>query len=122
MLFRSQRDTEPGATVMNQYLKNGKYQSIPVFVFLDADFNELGYFQERPDSVTQKRTERRAAMYAANPDFGDPSVSPSELPDDVRVRLQVETAHMNEELAPFAAREVVRELRQLATRNGSAHD
>lgn len=110
-----QRDTEPGATVMREYLKDGKYQSIPVFVFLDGQFNERGYFQERPESVTRMRAERRSELYADHPEFGDVSGSPSELPDDVRVRLQTEMARMNEALAPIAAREVVRELRALIT-------
>ena len=34
---------------MDQYLNNGQYKSIPTFVFLDGDFNELGVWIERPD-------------------------------------------------------------------------
>src|SRR5439155_25082005 len=39
--------------LMDQYLKQGKFRSIPAFVFLDQNFNELGHWNERPDSVTE---------------------------------------------------------------------
>src|ERR671939_554073 len=53
------RDQEPGATIMNDYLNKGQFKSIPVFVFLDSDFNELGVWIERPDSVTALREQKR---------------------------------------------------------------
>ena len=37
---------------MQPYLKEGKYQSIPVFVVYGANWNELGHFIERPAAVT----------------------------------------------------------------------
>ncbi len=37
----------PLADLMDQFLKNGLYRSIPVFVFLDEDMNELARFIER---------------------------------------------------------------------------
>ena len=39
------RDANPD--VMDQFLKNGVYRSIPVFVFLDEHMNELARFIER---------------------------------------------------------------------------
>jgi hypothetical protein len=35
------------------YRKDGLYHSIPVFVFYDKDFNELGHWIERPAIATQ---------------------------------------------------------------------
>ena len=35
------------------YRKDGLYQSIPVFVFFDRDFNELGSWIERPVAATR---------------------------------------------------------------------
>jgi hypothetical protein len=32
---------------MDQFLKDGRYRSIPVFVFLDEDMQELARFIER---------------------------------------------------------------------------
>src|SRR5262245_63360401 len=39
------RDQNPD--LMDQYLKNGVYRSIPVFAFLDEQMNELARFIER---------------------------------------------------------------------------
>lgn len=36
----------------DQYLKEGKYRSIPVFVFFDQQMRELGHFIERPAAAT----------------------------------------------------------------------
>ena len=36
------RDQEPGTQIMDQYLNRGQFKSIPTFVFLDDNFNELG--------------------------------------------------------------------------------
>src|SRR5262245_50013537 len=41
------RDANPD--LMDQYLKNGRYRSVPVFVFFDAEMNELARFiEQRP--------------------------------------------------------------------------
>ncbi|HTD78354.1 MAG TPA: thioredoxin family protein, partial [Chloroflexota bacterium] len=52
------RDQEPGTQVMDQYLNQGQFRSIPVFVFLDDNFKELGVWIERPESVTSLRAEK----------------------------------------------------------------
>lgn len=39
----------------DQYLKEGRYRSVPVFVFFDQDMTELGCFVERPRSVNEER-------------------------------------------------------------------
>src|SRR5215471_19756138 len=67
------RDQEPGSQIMDQYLNRGQFKSIPTLVFLDEDFNDLGVWIERPESVTKLREERRQKLYADNPTWGDPS-------------------------------------------------
>src|SRR5215208_2646470 len=47
------RDQETGTQIMDQYLNKGQFKSIPTFVFVDGNFNELGVWVERPDSVTK---------------------------------------------------------------------
>ena len=37
--------------VMDEHLNKGQYKSIPTVIFLDGEFNELGVWIERPDSV-----------------------------------------------------------------------
>ena len=50
----------------DQYLKEGRYRSVPVFVFFDEEMNEMGCFVERPRSVNEERQnliDRLAAEY-----------------------------------------------------------
>jgi Thioredoxin len=58
------RDRNPD--LMDGYLNQGMFRSIPVFVFLDERMNELARFVERPSSVTEymerKQLELRRAM------------------------------------------------------------
>jgi len=113
------RDQEPGSQIMDQYLNRGQFKSIPTFVFLDDNFNELGVWIERPDSVTKQREERRLALYKQHPEWGDPSTPIAELPEETRTQVQQATAAMRNETKPFANSEVVRELRELVQRVGS---
>ena len=110
------RDQSPGSQVMDQYLKDGQFRSIPTMIFLDDDFNELGVWIERPASVTRLREEKRKAIYAAHPEFGSPETPVATLPEDVRGQLQAEIQKMRAETAPFANAEVVRELREIVER------
>jgi thioredoxin family protein len=111
ILLRDQNDD-----VMQQYLNQGKYKSIPVFVFLDEGFRDIGHWIERPASVTDLRAKKRREIYASDPAFGSPDAPVDQLPDDVRARLQEKLAKMREETTAFANGEVIRELRELVTR------
>lgn len=102
--------------IMQRYLNKGQFKSIPVFVFLDDHFRELGHWIERPASVTEVRAKRRKDIFAAHPEFGSPDAPVDQLAEDIRVRLQAELAKMRDETAKFANAEVVRELREIATR------
>jgi Thioredoxin len=113
------RDQQPGSEIMDQYLKNGQFKSIPVFVFLDESFNELGVWIERPESVTEERERRRLELYRQHPEWGDPSTPIAELSDELRTQVQQATAALRAETKPFANAEVVRELRELVQRISS---
>ena len=102
--------------IMQGYLNKGQFKSIPVFVFFDDGFRELGHWIERPASVTEVRAKRRKDIFAAHPEFGSPDAPVDQLAEDVRVRLQAELGKMRDETAKFANAEVVRELRENATR------
>lgn len=102
--------------LIDQYLKEGKYRSIPVFVFFDESFQELGHFIERPASVTELRAKKRLELYAQNPEFGSPDSPVDQLPEDVRVRLAQATAQLREDTTPWANSEVVRELKAIVNR------
>jgi hypothetical protein len=45
------RDKNPD--LMDQYLNQGTYRSIPVFAFFDENMNEIARFIERPPKVTE---------------------------------------------------------------------
>ncbi len=45
------RDKNPD--IMNLYLKEGKFQSIPVFAFFDKNLRPLCHWIERPEAATQ---------------------------------------------------------------------
>lgn len=115
------RDDESaaGPALMAQYLNKGEFKSIPTVVFLDQDFNELGVWVERPDSVTKDRETRRLKLYADHPEWGDPSAPIAQLPEDIRTQVQQGTAQMRSETKAFADSEVVRELRELVQRISS---
>ena len=101
--------------LMERWLNQGKYQSIPVFVLFDQDFRELGHWIERPASVTERRGAERRKIFAAHPEFGSPDAPVDQLPEDVRGRLQAALQKMRDDLVPFANAEVQRELRELVT-------
>jgi hypothetical protein len=108
------RDQHP--ELMEQYLNQGQFRSIPVFAFFDDQFNELGRFIERPESVTERRAQRRLAIFAAHPEFGSPEAPVDQLPEAVRVQLSQAIASMREELKPLETQEVVRALRAIVDR------
>lgn len=102
--------------LMTLYLNQGRYKSIPVFVFFDGEFREIGRFVERPDSVIELRARRRREVFASDPAFGAPDQPIDQLPEETRLRLQEALARMREETVPFANAEVVRELRAIVER------
>ena len=99
--------------LIDQYLKEGKFRSIPVFVFLDDNFNELGRFIERPQVVTERRAQRRQEIYAQHPEFGSLETPIDQLPENVRTDLQQAMNAMREELKPQDNQEVVNALRAI---------
>jgi hypothetical protein len=114
------RDQEPGSQIMDQHLNKGQFKSIPTLIFLDGDFNELGVWVERPESVTRVREEKRQALYRQHPEWGDPGTPIAELTEEVRTQVQQATAAMRNETKAFANSEVVRELREIVQRAASS--
>lgn len=103
--------------IMDQYLKEGQFRSIPVFVFFDQEFNEFGYWIERPASMTKLVQEVRNKHFASDPDLAGlpPTTSPSELSEEARLRLSKVMADFRAENRAFSDREVVREIREIVS-------
>lgn len=105
--------------IMDQYLKEGKFRSIPVFVFFDQQFNEIGRFIERPGSVTERRATLRQELFAQHPEFGAPGTPPDQLPEDVRRQMMQATATQREQLKPQENRDVIVALGAIAAKAGA---
>jgi Thioredoxin len=61
---------DKNADLMDQYLNQGMYRSIPVFAFFDENMNEVARLLERPSKITdqleKKMLEVRRSMRADN--------------------------------------------------------
>jgi selT/selW/selH-like putative selenoprotein len=99
--------------IMEQYLKDGTYRSIPVFVFFDEGFEELGHWIERPASVTEQQAQFRRELFANDPLLADfaPDTPVAQLPEEARSRVQQATAAFRQQNRARFDREVVREIR-----------
>ncbi|MBM4433860.1 MAG: thioredoxin family protein [Chloroflexi bacterium] len=106
-------ERDANADLMDQYLNQGQWKSIPVFAFFDDGWSEVGVFIERPDPVTEIRARKRREVFAAHPEFGSPDAPPDQLPEDVRARLQAELQKMRDETTDWANGEVIREIRAI---------
>jgi selT/selW/selH-like putative selenoprotein len=101
--------------IMDQYLKDGQFRAIPVFVFFDEDFRELGFWIERPASVSEMQAAAIKQLYASDPAFADvaPGTDFGALPENARNRMMQFFASFREQHRVFSDSEVVRELRTL---------
>jgi selT/selW/selH-like putative selenoprotein len=99
--------------LIDQYLKDGQFRSIPVFVFFDAAFHELGHWIERPARISELQGQMRRDLFAYDPLVSAfaPDTPPAQLSEEARARLQQANSKFREENRDFADREVVRELR-----------
>ena len=57
--------------VMNEFLKEGKYQSIPTFVFYTGDLDYICHWIERPELADRESGEIEAAIREENPALDD---------------------------------------------------
>ena len=68
----------------DQYLKEGKYRSVPVFVFFDQQMRELGHFIERPAQATAEMAEATAKLVAEHPEIPDLGASFDTMSDSAK--------------------------------------
>lgn len=65
--------------IMDAYLKEGLYRSIPVFVLLDADFNEIGFVIERSPRATMALVAAAQHVLTDRPDLAPAGTGPFEF-------------------------------------------
>lgn len=78
--------------LIDQYLKEGKYRSIPVFVVYDKDWNELGHFIERPAAVTKMMGEETRRFAQDNPQLEGANRSYENMPDETRTAVRANSS------------------------------
>jgi hypothetical protein len=54
--------------MIQPYLKNGEFESIPVFIFFDKDHRELGHFIERPELANKELHVTREVLGDTSPE------------------------------------------------------
>jgi selT/selW/selH-like putative selenoprotein len=101
--------------LMDQYLNQGQFRSIPVFAFFDSAFQPLGHWIERPALISNLMGKMRRDLFASDPLLSNfpPNTSPGELPEDARNRYIQANLAFRAEHRNLADREVVRELQTL---------
>lgn len=101
--------------IMEQYLKDGKFQSIPVFVLFDSDFQEIGHWIERPAKMTALMQEMIADFYATDPVVAGlaPDTPFGALSEEARAKLGQRMGAFRAEHRALSDSEVFRELRAI---------
>ena len=99
--------------IMEQYLKYGTFQAIPLILFVAESGDVIGDLKERPESVTEIRSRKREELYQSHPEFGTPG-NYAELVPETRAALQDALFALREETRSFAIHAVVRELAAIA--------
>lgn len=104
--------------LMDQYLKEGQFRSIPVFAFFDENFRELGHWIERPARIHEMLMAMRRNLFATDPALAGMTMdmSPSQMPEEARNRLMQANADFRAAHRIESDQEVVRELRALVER------
>lgn len=85
-----ERDENPD--IINMYLKDGQFQSIPVFVVIDENWNELGHFIERPAAVTKLMGEETARFARENPELEGANRSYDNMPEETRTAVRANSS------------------------------
>lgn len=108
--------------LMDQYLNQGQFRSIPVFVFFDQNFRELGHWIERPARIHEMLMAMRRNLFATDPALAGMTIdmSPSQMPEEARNRLMQANADFRAAHRIESDQEVVRELRALVARGLAA--
>ncbi len=67
-----------------RWLKNGIHRAIPVIAFFDGNWNELGYYQEKPVQVYKEEAAAIANFATLHPDLPDSSLPYAEMSDTTK--------------------------------------
>lgn len=113
-----QRDEHPD--LMRAYLTDGRFAAIPVFVFLDADFNEIARYVERPPSITRLRRSEREELARRDPRFTPAEAKPSAFDEPTKSDLKAAILELRAESQPQASVLIAAELAATVDRIAAA--
>ncbi len=106
------RDQHP--ELMDQFLNQGRYRSIPVFAFFNEDHQEIGRFIERPSDLNAQREQRRTLLYANHPEMGEPETPIESLSREQQEARRQLLSELDHELYETRVRLTIRDLRSIA--------
>jgi hypothetical protein len=100
--------------LMAAYRKDGRFDSIPVFVFLDGHFNEIGRYVERPDEVTTIYQWHRDELARRDQSFAPAGTPAGRFDEPVRERLRAAMDELRERDRPQANARIAAALETIA--------
>lgn len=78
--------------IMDQYLNQGEFRSIPTFIVYDPDWNELGFYSERPAEATRRMASESARFARENPHLEGANRSYDKMPDETRQAVRANSS------------------------------
>jgi hypothetical protein len=104
------RDERP--ELMDRFLRDGRHRTIPAFVFLTAEFDELGRWYERPAVINTMQEKMLAELYERDPAFRGitPGTPFPQLPEPARLSLIEALKKFRRETRVVSDHEIVREI------------
>lgn len=101
--------------LIDLYLKDGQFRSIPVFAFFDSAFRPIGHWIERPARISALMNARRQELFATDPALAgvDPATPPGELSEAARTRMMAFFGEFRAATRQESDHEVLRELHAL---------
>jgi hypothetical protein len=73
--------------IADQYLKEGKHRSIPVFIYFDQDMGEIGHLIERPARATAEMRAARERYITEHPDNAELRAPTDQQSEETRALL-----------------------------------
>lgn len=104
--------------LIDQYLKEGQFRSIPVFVLYDERWNELGHFIERPAAATQEMAQETRRFAQEHADAEGINRSYENMPDETRQKVRENSARFRWSNMLRWDRMALEELKQIASQGG----
>jgi hypothetical protein len=79
--------------LIDSYLYQGEFKSIPVFVLYDRDWRELGHFHERPAAARQAMAEESTRFARENAHLEGVNRTYDKMPDETRNAVRANSAN-----------------------------